>query len=240
MNSALLEINHNLHILPCLFDLEEEKIALIGQKAHVKNFAKNDIIFSELHPADFFFIVRKGAIKLYKTSSEGRELIVKIMCKGDYFCCMPLYSGGRYFVNAMATEDSTLVVIPAVDFREMLKNIIGETGMRIILGLCSKVKHLSNLVEDITFKDVEQRVLLTLFRLIEEKPPENGIATLTLTHQNIASMTGTVREVVSRIMSQLKKEGIIIDSNIRSFKIDRDMLLSLAIKRGYSQINNTA
>ncbi len=197
------------------------------QMARLKRISKNNILFEESEPVKFFFIVKQGTIKLYKTSKKGRELIVRIMNSGDYFCCAPLYTGGKYFVGAIAVEDSLLVTIPAEDFKKALRNEMTETGWKIISGLCNKIRYLSTLVEDITFKDVEERVITTLLRLAEERAPNAKVASLQLTHQDIASMTGTVREVVSRAMSRLKKEGVIVDSNVKGFKLDKERLLKL-------------
>ena len=118
-------------------------------------------------------------------------------------------------------------MIPARYFKEMINSSVSGMGLRIITGLCNKIKYLSNLVENLTFKDVEQRVMVSLLRLAEEKSPQDNIVSLSITHQDIASMVGSVREVVSRTMSRLKKERIIVDSNIKGFKIDKERLSRL-------------
>jgi CRP/FNR family transcriptional regulator len=218
------ELINDLRTLPCLAYLRKEELSLIGEQTQIRRFQKNDIIFKESDRVNFFFIVRTGRIKLFKTSSEGKELIINIIEQNNHFCCAPLYTGERHFVNAVALEDSTLILIPTQDFKAMLSSSIDEMGLRIITGLCSRIKHLSNLVGDLTFKDVEERVMISLLRLAVEKSPDERIVPLRVTHHDIASMTGTVREVVSRIMSRLKKEGVITDSGIRGFKVDKDRL----------------
>ena len=82
-------------------------------------------------------------------ASEGRELIIKIMGPGDYFCCAPLCSGGNYMVRGIALEDSTLIVIPSQTFMTVLRNSVGETGWKIISGLCKRIHYLSGLLEDL-------------------------------------------------------------------------------------------
>jgi CRP/FNR family transcriptional regulator len=229
------EINHDLRVLPCLSGLRDEDLIIIGRMSALKGVAKDDIVFQESEPMDLFFIVKTGSIKLYKTSIEGRELTIKVMRAGDYFCCAPLYAGGRYPVSAVSLEDSTLVVIPAGDFKEMLSNGVSMFGLHLIAGLCRRIKYLSNLVEDLTFKDVEQRVALLLLRLAEEKTHEDTIVSISITHQDIAAMTGTVREVVSRTITRLKKKGVITDRSVRGFKIDKQGLSKLLNKKTFSE-----
>lgn len=85
----------------------------------------------------------------------------------------------------------------------------------------------SPLVGTLTFKDVEHRVILALQRFTEEKSSQGKLVSLSLTHQDIASITGTVREVVSRTMLRLKKDGIISDSGVGGFTVDRKKLAHL-------------
>ena len=214
----------DLRTLPCLSGLKEDELSLIGEQAHISTFLKNEILFREADPLNFIFIVRTGRIKLFKTSPEGRELTIKLLGSHEYFCCAPLYLDGKYSVSAMAMEDSAVVMIPSKDFKEIIGVSVSEIGLKIIRGLCSRIKYLSGLAENLSFKDVEQRILTALLHLSEEKAPKENIVSLSVSHQDIASMTGTVREVVSRIMSRLKKEGIIVDSNAKGFKIDKERL----------------
>lgn len=216
----------DLRLLPCLSGLKDDDLDVISRMAKVIRYKKNEVIFEETERARFFFVVISGSVKLYKTSPQGKELLIRIMRQGDYFCCAPLYCG-TYLVNAMAVEESTLIVLPAEEFKKMLSMDLSSTGVKIISSLCSRVRYLSDLVENITFKDVEERISLCLLKLIEEKGTTESIVNLSITHQELASMTGTVREVVSRIMARLRKEGVIVESTAKGFRIDKTKLLSL-------------
>lgn len=233
------EIIHDLQVLPCLAGLSSEDLAAIGRMTNFRKIRKNEVLFEETEAVQYFFIVRAGSVKLSKNSQEGKELIVKIMGPGDYLCCAPLYAGGRHFMSAVAREDSALLAIPAVSFKEFLSGSLGPMGLKIIGGLCGRISYLSNLMEDLTFKDVEQRVMLALMRLAEEKSPSDRMTALTVTHQDIASMTGTVREVVSRTMSRLKKEHVVTDSSAKGFTVDKERLLWHLFKK-YPHISLTS
>lgn len=145
------------------------------------------------------------------------------MREGDYFCCAAAFSSERYFVNAVANEDSTIITIPIISFKNRLFSKIDPLLMKLIKGLCNRIRYLSCIVEDLTFMNVEQRVGHLLLRISHELSGEDEIE-LNLTHQEIASMVGTVREVVSRVMSKLKREGVIIESTVRGFRISKKKL----------------
>jgi CRP/FNR family transcriptional regulator len=134
-------------------------------------------------------------------------------------------------VGAIALDDSSLIVIPSETFKEVLRSAVSETGWKIISGLCNKIHYLSGLLEDLAFKDVEKRVITTLMTLAGEVSPKESFISLQLSHQDVASMTGTVREVVSRTMSKLKKAGVITHSSVKGFTIDRGRLSKLMDKQ---------
>jgi len=230
--SPTAEIIHDLKALSCLSVLNDSELLLIGHEAEVRFFSRNDMIFSEMDHVEFFFTVRAGSVRLFKTSREGRELVIRIMNPGDHICCASIFGEGGHYVNAVAMSETTLTIIPADKFREMFEGVSG-ISLKIIAGLCSKIKVLSDLLADVAFNDVEQRVIKTLLRLSDEKEPTGNDINLALTHQEIASMTGTVREVVSRTMSVLRKNGAISDGPANGFMVDK-VKLSFLINKNSS------
>lgn len=157
----------DLRAFPCLSGLSDEDFAIIGKKAGLKAISKNDVLFIEGEPVKFLFILEEGAIKLSNISRDGRELIIRIMKPHDYFCCAPLLTGGKSLVNATAIDDSTIITIPGDYLKKILFNEINESCLSIITTLCSKIGHLSNIIKDLTFEDVEHRIIITLLKLTD-------------------------------------------------------------------------
>lgn len=213
---------------PCLSNLNESEIFEFAKVAKLKKYKKSEILFTEKDDLNFFYIVHSGRIKLYKTSQDGKELLIKFMEPGEYFCCAALISSVKAPVSACAVEESTVIQLPAKDFKAMLFGGLSEMGLRIIMGLCRKINYLSRLIEDMSFKDVNERIAVALLRICNECFPNKKLASLNLTHQEIASMTGTVREVVSRSMAKFKKEKIIVATSARGFTIDVEKLSQFA------------
>jgi CRP/FNR family transcriptional regulator len=225
------DIIQDLRGLPYLSGLDSDKLSGLARHAHKKRLSKGYLLFKELETIKYCFILQSGKIKLYKTSLEGRELIIRIVNPGEYICHESLFNGGRYFLNAVTVEESSVIVLPSDNFREVIHGEIGELGLKILEGLSERIKSLMTLVEDLAFRDVEQRIIVKLLQFAEEESHEKGnVVHLSLTHQDIASMTGTVREVVSRTMSKLKKKGVIVESTFRGFKIDRGYAYRLSGK----------
>ncbi|KJU81713.1 Crp/FNR family transcriptional regulator [Candidatus Magnetobacterium bavaricum] len=214
-----------LQCMPCLMAFSEDELSVIQSNAVRKKCCRNDYLFWEGDEIRFVFVVESGHIKLFKTSEEGREIVIRIMRAGDYFCCAPLYADRKNMVNAIALEDTSLVLIPAEAFHETIYSGLTPMGTRVLSTICDRVKHLSGIIESLTFKDVVKRVLMILLNAANEKDPDSNIVSLSLTHQEIASMIGTVREVVSRTMSRLRKEEVVFDSTSREFKVNKQMII---------------
>ncbi|QWR77967.1 Crp/Fnr family transcriptional regulator [Candidatus Magnetomonas plexicatena] len=210
-----------LRQLPCLSQVSDDDLENIGRKSFVKKYCKNDFVFLASDEVKFFFIVESGAVKLYKNSEEGREIVIQIMGMGEHFCCAPIYADNKQMVNAVAVEDTIVLAIPVSDFTAMLHCGLTDFGVKILRTLCMRVKHLSSIVENITFKDVEMRVLMAIMSSAERKSPDAEMVPLTLTHQELAAMTGTVREVVSRTMSKLRRCGVLSHGNQREFILNK-------------------
>ena len=210
----------NLRVIPCLSKLRREELDLIAKKSEMRDYVKGTFVFAQFDLVEFFFIVEKGLLKAFKSSPEGRELTIEFFEPGDYFCFPLHHIKTRHIVNTIALKNSTLIVIPVELFDRLLKNVLTEEGYRIILGLCSKIHLLSDIIDDMAFKSVEQRVVKALFKLSQEQKTDTNRIIIETTHQNIASMTGTVREVVARTMSKLKKKGVILESDVHGVTID--------------------
>lgn len=213
-----------LRKFPCLSNLNESEISKFAKIAKLKRYKKSEILFQEKDNLNFFYIVHSGRVKLYKTSTDGRELLIKFMEPGDYFCCAALLSNTKAPVSACAAEESTIIQLPANDFKTTVFEGLNELGLKIVMGLCRKISHLSKLLEEMSFKDVNKRIAMAILRICNERFPKQRLVSLNLTHQELALMTGTVREVVSRSMAKFKKDKIIVETSARGFTIDVEKL----------------
>jgi CRP/FNR family transcriptional regulator len=181
---------------------------------------KRQTIFEEGEPPRNLFVVINGVVKLSKFSDEGKEIVIRVMRAGDYFCCAPIFSLKRHFVTATALEDTELLLIDSQSFVSVLHEGLNDLGKKVLNSLCSRIGHLSNMIETLIFNNVEMRIIITLKQIAQGESPDNEMVRLSLSHQDIASLVGTVREVVSRTMSRLKQEGAIVCSTVKGFTLN--------------------
>src|SRR3990172_6319011 len=216
-----------LRIIPCLSNLKDEEVLGICSKSKRQKFKKGEIVFMEGDPVDYLFIVEKGLVKSFKTYSRGKEIIISLFETGEHFCFPVHRAVSKYIVSTATLQDSDIIMIPIEELEKLLNTDACQTSYQIIVGLCRKIHRLSNMIEDITFRNVEQRIVKALIEIALAQPLNEGAVHLSITHQHIAARSGTVREVVARTMGKLKRKGVIFNSSVNGFSIHVDRLLSI-------------
>jgi CRP/FNR family cyclic AMP-dependent transcriptional regulator len=102
-------------------DLDNESLDKIAQIMIERKYKKNMIIFMAGEPAEAVFFVKKGKVKIYKTTQDGKEHIIHIMSDGDVFAEACLFGVQPYPANAEAMDDSEIVMIKNKDLEHLLE-----------------------------------------------------------------------------------------------------------------------
>ncbi|MDI3476519.1 MAG: family transcriptional regulator, cyclic receptor protein [Thermoanaerobacterium sp.] len=208
-----------LRKIPYFNTLSENSLKELDKIACKKEYKKGSIIFFEGDEGDAIYFVKTGKIKISKTSQQGKEHIIKIMENGDIFAESLLFIGGKYPATAEAIEDSIVIILKNKDIENLiLKN--NEIALGIIKLMAKRLQNVAVIIENLALKDSLGRTVSILLTFAREKGVKNkeGIAIeLNLSRQDLANMVGTSRENMTRILSQLDKEGVI--------KLDRHAII---------------
>lgn len=176
-----------------------------------QHYAKDEIVFHEEDPCEGLFLIASGAIKIFKTSRSGREQVMGIHGTGQTIGDLPLFDEAPYPASAMALEDSLLYFVPRNDFKIFLATH-PEISLSVMRALAQRVRKLIGLVEELSLMEVHQRLarLLLDWSRKKGKASRRGVTfTLDFTNQDIAAQIGTVRELVSRILSHFRRKKLI-------------------------------
>jgi CRP/FNR family transcriptional regulator, cyclic AMP receptor protein len=200
-----------------------EELNDIAKLLIAKRIDKKDILFNEGDSCDVIYFIRKGRVKTYKTTEDGREQIVNILSDGDMLPHVGLFGKSKYPATAAALDDCELYLMYVQPFTKFLEHSPTVT-VKLLQELDQKIRELQVRLSSVLSKDVTEKVLNVLLELAKK----NGVKTNTgyqfdveLTHQDIANMVGTTRETVSRIIGQLKKESK-IEHNHNSIMINEN------------------
>ncbi|MBZ0201371.1 MAG: Crp/Fnr family transcriptional regulator [Ignavibacteriaceae bacterium] len=172
---------------------------------------KEEPIYFASEPSSSIFFLKAGRVKITKYSSDGTEKILTIINPGEIFGEMSYLDETERTDYAVAVESSIICSINKNELEAFIEKN-PELNLRLtkILGL--KLKSFSERVEDLIFKDADQRVASFILRYTEKNGKTVGNQIFVkpfLKHQNIGELTACSRQTVNYIMTDLRKKGII-------------------------------
>jgi CRP/FNR family transcriptional regulator len=168
-------------------------------------------IFMEGEPGDAIYFVKKGAIKLFQVLEDGREKILHFVREGEIFAEVLLFQGGPYPATAETLEDTEVGIIRNADMERLLSQH-GEMAVKIIKVMSRRLRQAQEHIRDLALKGAYGRLASTLLQLARDygTPREDGVTIdLNLSQQELASLIGTSRETVARILSDFKRLGAV-------------------------------
>ena len=200
----------SLRKAPLFRPLADTELQLIQNLIHKREYPKGSLIFIEGEPGEALFIIHSGRVKIFKTAPDGREQILNILKEGSVFAEVVLFDAGGYPASAQALEDSAIGMLKSRDMEAMLDKH-PQLSIKLLRIMSGRLRRAQGLVGDLALQDAYGRLAALLLRAACQQPDKRtaeGIElNLTLTRQELASMVGTTRETVARILSRLQREG---------------------------------
>jgi CRP-like cAMP-binding protein len=208
--------------------LDDEALDEICRAASLRQAAPDEMIFMEGEPAQSFFVVGSGKVKVFKLSPEGKEQVLMIAQPGDSFAEAALFSGRKLPASAQALEKCELVVIDRARFVRLL-GANPDLAVNLIGRLSELLRLMTRLVEGLSLSDVTTRLAQFLCshrnEATGEMPPE---IMLSIKKSLLASQLGTIPETLSRSFAKMARDGLISVSGPTIRIIDPDRLQRLA------------
>jgi len=165
---------------------------------------KGEILFLEGKEGEELFFVIRGAIKLFKTNRDGREITINIAQSGELFAEIVLFLENRYPVSAMAIEDSLLLSINAFKMFEKIKEN-PEFAMKLLGMFAKRLSFLTEKIKEISIEDARDR----LYNYLKKQSDSNNTVILNLPKKEISSNIGISPETFSRALKKLSEDGYI-------------------------------
>ena len=212
-----------LKSVPYFTDLNADELNSLRTHIFEKTVARGEVIILEDDPSGTLFFVVSGAVKVFKTSAEGKEQILHIVRPGEPVNDVPVFDGGPSPVSAQTMTPVLLYGIDRNDLLEVLKEH-PQINQRIIKLLAERVRNLMSLVEDLSFRHVIGRVA----KILLEHTGSDDDPRPHLTQQEMAAIAGTAREVVARSLKTLEGDGIIRLEHHRIVITDKEALQEMA------------
>jgi CRP/FNR family cyclic AMP-dependent transcriptional regulator len=196
-----------------LFNLvkRSERQRLAGEVTETR-YSKGQFIFREGDPAEFFHIVKEGTVKCVKTSSDGKEVTLKVLMPGDLFCCeAAVFEGAPHPGCAQPMGEVSVLRLRKKAYFEMLKRN-PEAAVEVIKYLGNRLNEAQEKTKVLALDGAEQRLAGLLISLVERSSIREGSEhrlTVRLTRQDLANMVGITTETAIRIMARFKDAQLV-------------------------------
>ncbi|MGD0237727.1 MAG: Crp/Fnr family transcriptional regulator [Syntrophorhabdales bacterium] len=183
--------------------LREDHLDKIAAHATIRYFPKKEFIFHEGDPASRLCIVQYGRVKLFKGSTSGKEFVAHIAGPGNTLNIAALCGQEPHFLTAQCIEDTSILCVGREEFLSFLSEYPSvATKIIAIMGEVTNIAY--EKIIDLLVEKVDLRVSNVLFMLSSKFG-----TTLSLTCRDIADIAGTTTESTIRVLSKLKKQGIL-------------------------------
>lgn len=188
-----------------------DRIAL-SRAAAVRVYRRGERIVTQGQPGDSFFVLLKGRLSVSILSPEGREIVLSTLAAGDHFGEMALLDEAPRSATVTAVEKAELAVITREAFFDLLKG--NFVLIRALLASYSRrLRHANATIEGLASLDVKGRLARYFRDLASDRGRRAGggwIVVVRPSQREIADTIGSSRETVSRTMSQLARENLIV------------------------------
>ena len=194
-----------------LSTLGSEEAKLVQQLFSKREYAKDEVLLLEGQAADFIYFIYSGKVRIVKRNEEGREQIISIHSRNEYFGEMSLLDGQSAPATIIVHEDAVIGLLAKNEFDQRLLRD-DEIIQKFITILCDRIRDSWEMIKILSFntENAQDRVISLLQRLGElhgVKDSSGVIIDVKLAHQQIADYAALTRETVSRVMKKLEREG---------------------------------
>lgn len=191
--------------------LNKDAMDKVNAIAKDRNIPKKEIIYSAYDSDDAMYILKKGRVKIFKLSADGKMITLAILREGDIFGAMSAVRAGTQGAYAETLEDSYICAIRQDDFHKVVKEM-PEIALKLIEKINQRLKEAESRIEDLVFRNVPGRIaniLLTLSEQFGKDTPEGFQISFKITHQELADMAGSTRETVTGVLNDFKNDNLI-------------------------------
>jgi CRP/FNR family transcriptional regulator len=188
-----------------------EDISEVVRALRIRRFENGEVVFRRGDSCEGLHIVLSGRVRTVIASADGREQVLKVFGPGRTFADISVFDDEPLPADAVAIAGSSIAVLPRTHVIDLLKRH-PDAAIEVIRLFASRLRAYKHLVEDLSLRSVAGRVAKLLIDRasgVETLVEESRTQRLTYTQDEIASMVGSVREVVQRALKAFEHAGLV-------------------------------
>lgn len=209
--------------------LTKAELALISETKNAFTVNKGQVLFNEGDNLNGVFCIKEGICKLSKLSSGGKDSILKLAGQGELLGQRSMINDETSNLTATAIEDMLVCFIPRKEIMQHFSDN-NQFSLMVTKDICNHLKDADLTIANHTHRSVKERLALLLLNLEQLAGVDSttGALNIVLTREDMANMIGTATETCIRLISELRKEGLILASGRNITIINHQALKSIA------------
>lgn len=195
-----------LRAVPLFANVDDRDLEQIAAASTVRTFGKNSIVVTEGDVSNSLYVILKGEVKVYVSDEDGNLNIINRLYAGDYFGELSLIDEGPRSASIETVTQCQMLILSRPYFLAYLE-AHPTVAIQLLQGMAQRLRNTTHHAKGLALMDVYGRIANVLLKSAAE---ENGLLiTPSLTQQEIANEVGASREMVSRILKDLRAGGYI-------------------------------
>ena len=185
--------------------MDESSMEMMSEKSTMKKSSKREVIYFPEERSDNIYLLKVGKVKISRVSEDGKKMTLQLIGPGEIFGESAILGQDKRENIAEVVEDAVICSINRTMFQEMLVNN-PKLNLSINKFIGLRIRKIEAHIEDLVFKDAEERVIAFLKRYVKtfgKKMVDGWMVRPFLTHQEIAELTATSRQTVNSILNEL-------------------------------------
>ena len=195
-----------LRTIPLFANVEDNDLAQIAAASTVRTYDKNSIIITEGDTSSSLYVILSGEVKVFVSDEDGRSNVVNRLGPGDYFGELSLIDEEPRSASIEAVSKCRLSILSRAYFFDYLE-ANPRVAIRLLQGIGQRLRNTTHHAKDLALMDVFGRIANVLLKVAIEE--DGRTITPPLTQQDIADQVGSSREMVSRILKDLRAGGYV-------------------------------
>ncbi len=196
------EHKHKLELIQLFSGISSNVIDKLSSLMKEVTVKKNTLVITQGDTSRSLFIISTGRLKVFANDEYGNQTIFTFLSEGDFFGELSLLDSAPRSASVMAVDDCKLLTLSHQNFTNILEEH-SEISQPLFTALTMRIRQMDETICDLTSRDTYGRLAQTLYREVK-KQEDDSLVTKRLTHQDLAEMIGSSREMVSRILKDLR------------------------------------
>lgn len=185
-----------------------ETLKSLVEKYETRIYRKKDTLFEEGSYPKVVYYVQKGKVKIFKSNEDGKDFIIHIATVGDFVGYLSLLRNSPYYESASILEEAELSIIPKDEFVNLVLQD-GDVAKKVMKVLAQNITNQEEMLVKLAYNSVRKRVAEALVKLQNTYNPKGEQKGFPIMREDLASMVGTAKETVIRVLTDFKDEKLI-------------------------------